>query len=105
MVHTLDVPAHIELAFEGGTPIAVNGIIMPLEELNESLSTIAGDHGFDERTSAEAIPATLAETVVACAREALATAQEHVTGVVRLKLHHGQRTVLSVSPASSLQPS
>lgn len=103
MVHTLDVPAHIELAFEEGTPIAVNGISMPLEELNESLSTIAGDHGFEERSGAEAIPAALAETVVAYAREALATVQEHLTGVVRLKLHHGERTILSVSPAASLQ--
>lgn len=40
-----DSPAHVEIAFELGRPVAVNGVAMPLGELIESLSTIAGAHG------------------------------------------------------------
>jgi argininosuccinate synthase len=38
-------PAYLELAFERGVPVAVNGIAMPLAELIHSVSTIAGVHG------------------------------------------------------------
>jgi argininosuccinate synthase len=38
-------PAHLELAFEAGVPVAVNGIAMPLPELIHSVGTIAGVHG------------------------------------------------------------
>ncbi|HEY3380842.1 MAG TPA: argininosuccinate synthase [Vicinamibacterales bacterium] len=40
-----DVPAHLELTFESGIPIAVNGVSMPLTELIHSVATIAGVHG------------------------------------------------------------
>jgi argininosuccinate synthase len=40
-----DVAAHVEVTFEAGVPVAVNGIPMPFRELVESLSTIAGSHG------------------------------------------------------------
>lgn len=37
--------ASIEITFERGVPVAVNGIDMPLVELVESVATIAGAHG------------------------------------------------------------
>ena len=37
--------AHVEMAFECGVPTAVNGVPLPLTELIESLSIIAGQHG------------------------------------------------------------
>ena len=40
-----DEPAHIEIDFEGGVPVRVNGIDMTLLEMIESLETIAGAHG------------------------------------------------------------
>jgi argininosuccinate synthase len=40
-----DRPARVEIAFEQGRPVAVNGIAMPIGELIESLTTIAGAHG------------------------------------------------------------
>ena len=40
-----DEPAYVEIEFEGGVPVRVNGIEMPLLELIESLETIAGAHG------------------------------------------------------------
>jgi argininosuccinate synthase len=40
-----DRPARVEIAFEQGRPVAVTGIAMPIGELIESLSTIAGAHG------------------------------------------------------------
>jgi argininosuccinate synthase len=38
-------PAYLELAFERGVPVAVNGVAMPLAELIHSVGTIAGVHG------------------------------------------------------------
>lgn len=38
-------PAYVEIEFEQGVPLRVNGIEMPLVELIESLETIAGAHG------------------------------------------------------------
>jgi argininosuccinate synthase len=40
-----DVPAYLELTFEGGVPTEVNAVAMPLIELIHSVSTIAGVHG------------------------------------------------------------
>jgi len=40
-----DIPAYLELAFEAGVPVAVNGVAMPLAELIRSVGTIAGAHG------------------------------------------------------------
>jgi argininosuccinate synthase len=40
-----DDPAFIEIEFENGVPVRVNGVDMPLLEMIESLETIAGAHG------------------------------------------------------------
>ena len=40
-----DAPAYVEVEFERGVPIKVNGVAMPLTELINSLETISGAHG------------------------------------------------------------
>ena len=40
-----DDPADVELTFEEGVPVAVNGVPLPLVELISSIETIAGSHG------------------------------------------------------------
>ncbi len=40
-----DTPAYVEIEFERGVPVKVNGVAMPLVELISSLETIAGAHG------------------------------------------------------------
>ncbi len=40
-----DTPAYVEVAFEAGVPVAVNGVAMGFVELISSLETIAGTHG------------------------------------------------------------
>jgi argininosuccinate synthase len=40
-----DTPAYVELRFEHGVPVAVNGVTMSFVELLASLETIAGAHG------------------------------------------------------------
>jgi argininosuccinate synthase len=42
---TPDLPAYVELAFQQGIPFAVNDVPMPLDELVESLTVIASQHG------------------------------------------------------------
>lgn len=38
-------PATVSISFQHGAPTGINGVAMPLAELIESLSTIAGEHG------------------------------------------------------------
>ena len=40
-----DTPAYVEMEFESGVPIKINGVAMSLVELIQSLETIAGAHG------------------------------------------------------------
>ena len=40
-----DEPAHIEISFDRGAPMAINGVAMPLLDLVGSLVTIAAAHG------------------------------------------------------------
>jgi argininosuccinate synthase len=40
-----DTPAYVELEFQRGVPVKINGIAMSVVELVESLETIAGAHG------------------------------------------------------------
>jgi argininosuccinate synthase len=40
-----DAPAYLELTFDAGVPVEVNGVRMPLTELIHSVATIAGLHG------------------------------------------------------------
>ncbi len=38
-------PAYVEIGFEAGAPVAINGVSMSFTELIDSLTTIAGAHG------------------------------------------------------------
>jgi argininosuccinate synthase len=40
-----DTPAYVEIEFESGVPVRINGVAMSLVELIQSLETIAGAHG------------------------------------------------------------
>ena len=40
-----DEPAYVEIAYERGTPVSVNGVAMPLPELIVTLGTLAAAHG------------------------------------------------------------
>jgi len=49
-----DAPACVEIAFEGGVPVAINDVSLGLTELIESLSIIAGQHGVGRVEDVEA---------------------------------------------------
>lgn len=49
-------PAYVEIAFERGVPMAINGIVMPLVDLMGSLLTIAGAHGVGRLDLLETVP-------------------------------------------------
>jgi argininosuccinate synthase len=44
-LETPDTPAYVEIEFERGVPVKINGVSMSLVELIQSLETIAGAHG------------------------------------------------------------
>ena len=45
LADTPDRPAHVEIEFERGAAVGINGVTMRFGELIESLKTIAGEHG------------------------------------------------------------
>jgi argininosuccinate synthase len=118
-----DEAASVDIAFERGVPIVINGVAMPLLDLFGSLDIIAGAHGVDrvaalhaahqalQRSTldeqAAAFSALVAEQYRRILRDGLWFApmrealdayvdkiQERVTGVVRLKLLKGECTVV-----------
>jgi argininosuccinate synthase len=92
-----DAPARLEIAFEGGLPVSVNGIPMSLPELIESVSTIAGTHGVGRLTdtSGTAVHAPAA-VVLQAAHDALGEDVAHASGAtVCLEVFKGQHRVLS----------
>jgi argininosuccinate synthase len=56
--------ALIEVAFEQGVPVSINGIEMPLVELIEAVDTIAGDHGVGRSVAEVATSGTRRVTVL-----------------------------------------
>lgn len=83
-----DWAAQLDLVFEEGVPTSINGVSMSLTELIESVSLIAGRHGVGRIGDVE-VPAAV---VLHAAYSAL----PHPSGLVRLSLHKGQHTVVSV---------
>src|SRR5687768_8149643 len=49
-----DAAAYVEIAFDGGVPVSINDVALPLLELIESLSVIAGQHGVGRVEDVEA---------------------------------------------------
>lgn len=126
-----DEPAYVEIAFDRGVPMAINGIAMPFADLIGSLDFLAGAHGVGRRGRLET-PAAIVlheahrdlqaaviageETrrILEAARQAyigilddgswfaperqaldvdVDRIQEHVSGIVRLKLFKGGLTL------------
>ena len=75
-----DEVADVTIGFEGGTPVAVNGVSMELDELIESLSLIGGQYGL---SASPELPAPAAILLQAAYRESAGRAA--VT--LRLKPH------------------
>ena len=95
-----DAPAHLEIAFEAGLPVAVNGVPMPLTELIESVTTIAGNHGVGRVTNAASRTAceAPAAVVLQAAHAALGTAARRAAGAtVRMELFRGRHTIVSTT--------
>lgn len=104
-----DTPAYVEIAFEHGIPVAVNGIPMAATELIESLAIIAGHHAVGRIPAVAMCIEAPAAVVLHTAYAALAVAvPADVTGSVRLKLCKGtletsEATALDRPPSASLR--
>jgi argininosuccinate synthase len=79
-----DVPAMLDLEFDKGVPISLNGIAMPLLELLPSLETIAGAHGLG-RVDFPAIPRVRSRII------------EEAPGP--FVIHHAMKALSAVVPA------
>jgi argininosuccinate synthase len=93
-----DAPAHLEIAFEAGLPVAVNGVPMTLTELIESVTTIAGNHGVGRVTheaSGTACEAPAAVVLHAAHAALGAEAKRAADATVRMELFKGRHRILS----------
>lgn len=93
----LDAPARLEIAFEAGLPVAINGVAMTLTELIESVTTIAANHGVGRVMDTSGTPLEAPAAVVfQAAHEALGANASRASGAtVCLELFKGQHRVLS----------
>jgi argininosuccinate synthase len=119
-------PAFVDITFERGNPVAINGIVMPLLDLIGSLDIIARAHAPDEALRVlGAAHRHLQQAVAPAADElpqryvaiidrgewftpvrqtldsAVAKGQDRVSGSVRLKLFQGSGEIVSCQPAKS----
>ncbi len=93
-----DGPAHVEISFEAGLPVAVNGVPMTLTELIESVTTIAGNHGVGRVThEASGIACEAPAAVVLHAAHAAlgAAAMRAADATVRVELFKGRHRIVS----------
>ncbi|MBI3048464.1 MAG: argininosuccinate synthase [Acidobacteria bacterium] len=97
-------PAQVEIAFERGVPVAINGVPMALTELIESLTIIAGHHGVGRVAVDGMCGEAPAASVLIAAYDALAGACQPaaVTGSVRIELLKGDHTVTSANAGSRI---
>jgi len=92
-----DVAAFVELMFEAGVPVAINGVEMSPVELIQSLETIAGAHGVGRlpavasRNGARIVQEAPAAMALGAAYAALGNRAD---GSVHLKFHQGDCTIV-----------
>jgi argininosuccinate synthase len=97
-------PAQVELAFECGVPVAINGVSMALAELIESLSIIAGHHGVGRIPMDGMCGEAPAAVVLIAAYTALAEACQpgSASGSVKIDLLRGDHNVIAADPGSRI---
>ncbi len=74
-----DAAAYVEIAFDRGVPVSINDVALPLLELIESLSVIAGQHGVGRVEDVEAPAAVVLHAGLRAGTQ----------GIARLKLRRG----------------
>jgi argininosuccinate synthase len=79
-------PAWVDLAFERGVPMSINGVSMPLVDLIQSLETISRDHGVEGAIGGLG---TAYRELLLQGEPVAAGDPSLVTGTVRLRLHEG----------------
>ena len=82
--------AQVEVSFEGGVPVAISGIPMPLTELFESLAIIAAQHGIHPASRFQDAPAAVVLNAAFAALNASGRSPgARPAGVLRLTLVDG----------------
>ena len=95
--HAPDAPAHLEISFEAGLPVAVNGVAMTMAELVESVTAIAGNHGVGRMKYASGTASEAPAGVVLHAAHAAlgAVGMRAATATVCVELFRGRHRVVS----------
>jgi argininosuccinate synthase len=84
-------PACVDLGFEAGWPVTINGVPMAMVELIQSLETIAGAHGIGRRVTTDAAGTLVLEEAPAATamHAALRALPDGGDGLVQLTFHKG----------------
>jgi len=64
-----ETPAHLDIDFADGVPIAINGVAMPVQELLESLSLIGGQYALGHGDSPPSPAATVLRAAYAVVKD------------------------------------
>jgi argininosuccinate synthase len=95
-------PAHVEVAFEHGVPVSINGVPMSPVELVESLALIAGRHGIGRLEGATGGRRVVYDAPAAMVLHAAYAAALERAGTVRLSLLRGEFAVLTPLVANTV---
>ncbi len=95
-----DASAVLEITFDRGTPVAINGVPMTLPELIESVTVIAGEQGVGhiERSTIDdrgVVRRVIYDAPAAAVLHAAYVGRDATTDTVRFKLSGGQQTLIS----------
>jgi argininosuccinate synthase len=90
-------PSHLELRFEAGVPVSVNGVPMPPVELIESLTLIAGRHGVGRLETSSNRRTVVYDAPAAMVLHTAQAALRHRSGVVHLSVLNGGCRVVESS--------
>ena len=111
---TPDLPAFVEIEFDGGVPVRINDVEMPLVDLMLSLETIAGAHGVgrpdiadvaEHRWSPVAHVLQRAHADLQRVVDLGDSREEDLSGVVRLRLFKGDCGSAGARPQAKHVPS
>jgi len=93
--------AHLDIHFDRGIPVSVNGVSMSPVELVESLALIAGRHGVGRLEAGVGGRRVVYDAPAAVVLHAARAAADERGGVVRIAVRNGQYTVMAPHESDS----
>src|SRR5713101_6946915 len=99
---TSSTPTQVSVTFEGGVPVALDGIEMPLPEIVSKLNVIAGNHGVGQKWAYLVYHGAWFSPLKGALDAFIQTTQANVNGTLTANLFHGTIDLESRQSPNSL---